>query len=662
MDDPGRTPSSFADPATLRLSAPGDAPTTGLAGTAGDDTRTGTQRQLGTGQFLNADALRSAPSGTAAVLPAGGTKVQVDLVGASVPAAAEAVLGEALGRPYVVAEGVTGRITLQTTGPIERAALLKLFEAALETVDARLQSSNGTLQIVSTRSGRRSIALANGGTITENSIVVAPLRFTSAAQMADLLSDLVGESLTISRDSDRNHLILQGTQPDLVEAVDLINVFDADFLRGRSTALVRLDAAQPDDLSTELEEIFDAGQGGALENVIQFLPNPRLKSILVVSASPNYIAEAEGWIRRLDQTAGRSRRYTEVYRVDNREAESLAPLLQDVLQEAGAEVTVAETDEDVDLAETTEPTGVSIVADTDRNAIIATAFRREHQELRRVIAALDSAPLQVLIEATIAEVSLNDELSLGVRWFFESGDFSFSFSDLASGAVSSAFPGFSGVLSSGGDRVALNALASVTNVKVVSTPSLMVRNNQEAELRIGDQVPIATQTSQATTATDAPVIRTIEYRDTGVILRVKPRIGRAGQVVLDIEQETSDVVATTTSGIDSPTIRQRLVSTDVVVQDGATLVLGGIIQEQDSTINTKVPVLGDIPAVGALFRSKRDEVDRTELLVLIRPVIVRNSSDVAAATGIWRQRLSGANELLENGLRRNTHQLRLPGR
>ncbi|MEM9268565.1 MAG: type II secretion system protein GspD, partial [Pseudomonadota bacterium] len=128
------------------------------------------------------------------------------------------------------------------------------------------------------------------------------------------------------------------------------------------------------------------------------------------------------------------------------------------------------------------------------------------------------------------------------------------------------------------------------------------------------------------------------------------------------EQETSDVVATTTSGIDSPTIRQRLVSTDVVVQDGATLVLGGIIQEQDSTINTKVPVLGDIPAVGALFRSKRDEVDRTELLVLIRPVIVRNSSDVAAATGIWRQRLSGANELLEDGLRRNTHQLRLPGR
>ena len=184
-----------------------------------------------------------------------------------------------------------------------------------------------------------------------------------------------------------------------------------------------------------------------------------------------------------------------------------------------------------------------------------------------------------------------------------------------------------------------------------------VLNNQEAQLRIGDQVPTVTRTSQSTDDANAPVISTIEYRDTGVILSVKPRIGSSGQVVMSIEQETSDVVATTSSGIDSPTIRQRSVATDVVVQNGATLVLGGIIQEQDTVVNTKVPGLGDVPVVGAVFRSKRDAIERTELLILIRPRVIASPGDARAITDHWRGKLSGPNAVATGGVRPTTHRL-----
>jgi general secretion pathway protein D len=251
----------------------------------------------------------------------------------------------------------------------------------------------------------------------------------------------------------------------------------------------------------------------------------------------------------------------------------------------------------------------------------------------------------VLLEATIAEVTLNDRLDIGTRWFFESGNFDFSWSD----GRDASEGGFTAVFGSGSAEVALSALAAATDVKIISAPTLMVIDNKEGILQIGDQVPIVTSQSQEQSA-DAPILTQVSYRDTGIILRVRPRIGNGGRVTLDISQEVSDVAETNTSGIDSPTIRQRKVQTSVALTDGQTLALGGLVQESDSDNRSEVPGLGKVPVVGNLFRSKDSRRARTELLILIRPRVILTESDANSATAHWRTKLSGADAMLESGL------------
>lgn len=282
----------------------------------------------------------------------------------------------------------------------------------------------------------------------------------------------------------------------------------------------------------------------------------------------------------------------------------------------------------------------SIVADPAENSLVIYASAADHERLSAMMAQLDRLPTQVLLEATIAEVSLGDELNFGLRWFFESGNVTGTLTDVASGGISSVFPGFSYLFSTGSMRVVLNALSSVTDVKIVSSPTLMVLDNKEATLQVGDQVPIITQQSRSTIDPDAPVVNSVEMKDTGVILSVRPHVNESGRVVLDINQEVSSVVATTTSGIDSPTIRQRKLTTTVVVADGESLALGGLIQDRDGLKRTKLPLLGDIPGVGNMFRRKETSIQRTELIIFIQPRIVHDVGEARRITDDYRDQLT----------------------
>jgi general secretion pathway protein D len=277
---------------------------------------------------------------------------------------------------------------------------------------------------------------------------------------------------------------------------------------------------------------------------------------------------------------------------------------------------------------------IRIVADEPNNSLLIFASSRDYRRIKRVVDNLDVVPNQVLIEATIAEVTLNDDLKFGVRWYFQNRRSSFTFTDAANGAVSSVFPGFSYALRAANVQVTLDALNEITNVNVVSSPSLMVLDNRTATLQIGDQVPVATQSGVFTTGA---VVNTISFKDTGVILSVTPRINESGRVLLDIEQEVSSVARTTTSGIDSPTIRQRRVKTTVVVNDGEALALGGLIQDQARQGSEQIPVLGDLPIIGNIFRQKTDGVVKTELLIMITPRVVRDQNEARRVTEEFRR-------------------------
>ncbi|HYD68351.1 type II secretion system secretin GspD [Azospirillum sp.] len=290
-------------------------------------------------------------------------------------------------------------------------------------------------------------------------------------------------------------------------------------------------------------------------------------------------------------------------------------------------------------AEPAPPTPeVRVIADRDKNAIVIMATPRDYDMVQDALRRLDVAPFQVLVEATIAEVTLNDDLKYGVEWFFKSGNHQLTLSDPRTGLVS-PLAGFSYLFDTANARVVLNALSAVTNVNVISSPHLLVLDNQSARLQVGDQVPIATQSAVSVLNPDSPIVNSITLKDTGVILEVRPRIGAGGRVFMEIYQEVSDVVPTRTSGIDSPTIQQRRVHSTVAVQDGQSVALGGLIRDGRNGGKSGVPILSDIPILGHLFSTTEERQQRTELLVMLTPRVIRSSAEAQEATDELRRRL-----------------------
>jgi general secretion pathway protein D len=215
-----------------------------------------------------------------------------------------------------------------------------------------------------------------------------------------------------------------------------------------------------------------------------------------------------------------------------------------------------------------------------------------------------------------------------------------TFSEDIAGALGSVFPGFSYAFAVKSLSETIDALQTITDVNIISSPSLTVMDNKTAALQIGDEVPITTQSAQSTLTTGAPVVNSISYKDTGIMLAMTPRINASGRILLDLEQEVSTVAATTTSGIDSPTIHKRRIRTSVVVNNGQALALGGLIQDSRTVTRTQVPILGDIPIIGSAFRQKDNKIGKTELLIIIVPHLMRNASEARLVTDEYRRELA----------------------
>jgi general secretion pathway protein D len=281
-----------------------------------------------------------------------------------------------------------------------------------------------------------------------------------------------------------------------------------------------------------------------------------------------------------------------------------------------------------------------VVPDEANNALIITATAQEYRRVRHILDRIDIAPNQVFLEATIAEVRLNDDLKRGVRWFFQAGNQDIRFTDLATGAVTPVFPSFSHFFFTRNIQVVFDALSTVTDVNIISSPTLMVLDNKKATLQVGNEVPIVTQSALAVLTPGAPIVNSVTYRNTGIVLNIVPRVGDKGRILLEVDQEASDVVRTDTSGIDSPTIQQRRIRTTVAVNDGESIILGGLMQDRADYRRDQVPLIGEVPLLGNLFKSKLDQIARTELLVAITPRVIKDDSQIRAVTEEFRARIN----------------------
>lgn len=543
-------------------------------------------------------------------------------------------------------------------------------------------------------------------------IQVLPLKFISAAEMAKIIEPFLPPGAVLQTDPVRNLLIVSGTRQDLDNFADLANTFDVDLLAGMSVGIFPLQLGSARTIATELGRILNTGNEGALAGLIRIVPIERLNSILVISHQPAYLERARAWIERLDYGSDQNAPQLFQYFVQNSRASDLAKVLGQIFSAGTVRTVTPQTAPGTAAVElgqafpgssssgptqtgtgnqsaaapstfgnanpaplpspatTTAPSAstapsdggppdiggpgfdlpqVRIVADEKNNALIILARPRDYRMVETTIKKLDIAPLQVVIEATIAEVTLNDELQFGLQYFFTQGanHETLGVTPLTAspiGGVSAVFPGFNYVLSGQKNAVVLNALSSITHVNVLSAPEIMVLDHQSAVLQVGDQVPVPVQQQQSVVNTEAPVVNSIDYRDTGVILRVSPRVNAGGLVTLDISQEVSDVTTTTSSSLNAPTIEQRRIQSTVSVQDGETLALGGLITDSKTHTRTGIPLLGSLPVVGALFRSTDDTTARTELLVLLSPHVVRNLQEAREATQELRRRMHGLSD------------------
>jgi general secretion pathway protein D len=537
-----------------------------------------------------------------------------------------------------------------------------------------------------------------------NGIRVVPLKYVSATELARVLEPMVPKGAIVQADDARSIIALKGSPAEVDSMLDTISVFDVDVMKGMSFAVVPVKSSQPEKMVDELKAVFSSDKEGPMKGRVRFIANTRLGAVLVVTSQPSYLPRAQSWIRRLDARAAGSEPQLHVYPVQNRPAAELATVLQSMFSNEMKVVrpnrSVSPRSKQVSLGNTTPTSGqgglaspmgqglppstagrsgvpineadsaarglnnpdldgtspdaldspsnsqgaeppIKIVADETKNSLLIMANEQDYQRVLRVIQGLDVVASQVLIEAVIAEVTLNDQLQYGVQWqLAKGGTPTATFSNAAAGGVAAAFPGFNYAVNAASIASTLSALNSITHVNVISTPSLMVLDNKTARLQIGDQVPITTQSATSTVTAQTAIVNSISMQDTGVILSVTPRINESGRVQLEIEQEVSAVTKTTTSNIDSPTIQQRRVKTTVVVNDGEVLALGGMIQQQRNMTSGQIPILGDIPGLGAAFANRNDEAKKTELVILIVPRVVRDGTESRLVTEEYRRKMN----------------------
>ena len=291
--------------------------------------------------------------------------------------------------------------------------------------------------------------------------------------------------------------------------------------------------------------------------------------------------------------------------------------------------------------------GVRITADAVNNTLLIYANQESYRVIEQTLKQLDRPQLQVSIDATIAEITLNENLNYGVQAFLSSQDVG-AHPDKGSGLITAGanailartLPGFNFLLGPESQpNLILNALRAVSDVKVLSTPSVVVLDNQVATLQVGDQVPVATASATVLSGTGAPVVNTIDYRNTGVILRVVPRINANGNVLLDVEQEISNVAAGSAGSL-TPTVSQRRVKSSIAVASGQTVLLAGLISERSDKQRTGLPIVDQLP-LGDLLGNTTKSKTRTELIIFIRPQIIRDGVDAMRVAEEMRTKLQG---------------------
>jgi len=572
----------------------------------------------------------------------------VNFADARVDEAAQTIFGDLLDEPYLIDPRVQGRVTVNTPRPLSRDGLLALFEASLSVNNAALVSTDGVYRVMPAGEAQTS-GLARFASSSQPGwgVTAVPLRYISATEVRTLMESVVTRPGALRADPARNLLLIVGSAPERRNAAEAAEAFDLDWMAGMSVALIPLANASAADVIGEIRTIYASSADGS-NSALRLQDVERLNAILAIAPSRELLDQIRSWIATLD-TGGADGSTLRTYFLENGEAEETAALLNELL--GGGSLGGVAPDLESGTASSSggrsaRASGeIRVIADTINNAILVLAEPAGQALVERALQAIDRTPVQVIIEAVIAEVTLNDTLRYGVQFFFD-GDGVDGVADSSRGGfgvdgfdANGNFPGFNLLMETGDSaRIALDALSRVTDLTVVSSPTVLVRDNHTAIFQVGDEVPIVTRQSNSVINPDSPVVNNVEFRDTGVLLTVTPRVSSTGMVTMEIEQEVSNVASGSASSL-TPTISTRSLSTTVSIRSGQTVILGGLIDESRDSGRDGIPGVSRIPVLGDFLSQTSITTTRTELLIFLTPRVITSDDEAAAVTNEIRQRM-----------------------
>ncbi len=466
----------------------------------------------------------------------------------------------------------------------------------------------------------------------------------------------------------QNLLIVTDFESKVLDCINLLARLDVSPLANLAVRMIKVENAPLFDLKDEVEEMMTALQINRQDRKgVSIVPLERINSLLLVSNNRSLLDTVAGWIKELDVLPREGRDNIYIYNVRNSVASELAELVNNLIAEKPATTTQTRTQPPSVKKSTTKKTAgrttvgtptlrtttsrasssamqfagePMLLADDSRNIILIRALPPDYNRLLKLLERLDNIPRQVLIEVLVAEINLTDEWQMGLEWWVKNHTFHYNgktitqdmqthFSTLpgARPLPENPLSGFTYSLLSTNENIyaLLNMLATNNNLSVLSSPQVLVLNNETATVNVGDQVPIVTSESGSSTAGD--LNRTIQYKDTGIILNVTPRINYDGIILIDVDQQVSNVNEQIKTDVSSPTISTKQVKTKLAVKDGQSILIGGLISRDKTENETGVPLLKDVPILGALFKYQEKKDSRKELLIMITPYVIE-SEDV----------------------------------
>jgi general secretion pathway protein D len=593
------------------------------------------------------------------------------------PTFIQTVYGTILKKNFTVDPTVAARtdlVTLRTGRPQTRAEVESTARMLLKSYGIAVLDLGGFLKISPDNNIqgyapeiRRGRALPETPQPLRPIFYLVEMKAVKASDVQGWIKTMFGTKLsTLTEDGTRNAIMIGGLSDDVYAAMEAIDVLDQPFLRSMHGVRFNPVFWGAEDFARKLSEVLtaqgystttSAGLGSSTSGSITVLPVQPINAVLIFAADDGMVNYVLDWAQELDKPnpkRGATTTYF-VYRVRYTDANELAKTLSALLGSTTGSasqlpppvLTAAEriTQERQAAAapgkEGATVKNSKIVVSVATNSIIFQGTGEEYVQVQNLLKDLDRPSKTVLIEVTVAEVSLTNNENLGIEWALATQVNSHG--TITGGTLGGLGNGTAGLLiqqltNAGAVRATLNALASANRAKILSAPRIVARSGETATIQVGQQVPIITSTQSGLT-TGTGVLQSVQYLPTGVILKVKPIVYSGDRIDVEVSQEVSSAESTTTGVSASPTIDTRKVETKLAMRDGATVLLGGLMSSTTTYNNTGVPLLKDIPLVGQLFRVDANTFLKTELIVLITPYVIGDDIDAQSITAAFRRQL-----------------------